>query len=446
MDMTAALIITATIFVWGAVSARLTAADLTAPIVFVAVGGVLAWVGLVDAPSAPETLKPLVELALVWLLFSDAARIPLREVRRDFALYVRLLAVGLPLTVLAGWGLAAWLLPGLGLWLALLVAAALAPTDAALGVPVVTNPAVPSRVRRLIAVESGLNDGIVTPVVMLALAGAASAERIEGASGLWEAAAELAIGAGLGAAVGLAGGWLLRQARRRGWAAEDFAGIAVLALAIAAYAGAVVLHGNGFVAAFCGGLAFGATAGRRGSAELAFLEQAGGLLSLLVWLAFGAIAIPIIVDRVDITMVLYAVLSLTLVRMVPVALAAVGSGLDRDTILFAGWFGPRGLASLVFALLALEELGAGAEVAVSVIGLTVLLSVLAHGFTAAPLAARYGKAAAARGLELGGPVPDIPIRALPRGLSRTTTHGAGLSSPAVGSEAPQETGEGDAAR
>lgn len=414
MDITAALIITATVFVWGAVSARLAAADLTAPVVFVAVGGVLAWVGLVDAPSAPETLKPLVELALVWVLFSDAARIPLREVRRDLVRYARLLAVGLPLTVLAGWGLAAWLLPGLGLWLALLLAAALAPTDAALGVPVVTNPAVPSRVRRLIAVESGLNDGIVTPVVVFALAGAASTERIDGASALWEAAAELAIGAAVGAALGLAGGGLLRQARRRGWAAEDFAGIAVLALAIAAYAAAIVLHGNGFVAAFCGGLAFGATAGRRGPAELTFLEQAGGLVSLLVWLAFGAIALPIIVDRAEVAMALYAVLSLTLVRMVPVALAAIGSGLDRDTVLFVGWFGPRGLASLVFALLALEELGPDAEVALSVIGLTVLLSVLAHGFSAAPLAARYGHAAAARGLEPGGPVPDLPIRALPR--------------------------------
>jgi NhaP-type Na+/H+ or K+/H+ antiporter len=137
-------------------------------------------------------------------------------------------------------------------------------------------------------------------------------------------------------------------------------------------------------------------------------------VSLLVWLAFGAIAIPIIVDRVDVIMVLYAVLSLTVVRMVPVAVAAIGSGLDRDTILFVGWFGPRGLASLVFALLALEELAEGAEVALSVIGLTVLLSVLAHGFSAAPLTARYGRTVTAPGPESGGPVADIPVRALPR--------------------------------
>lgn len=399
MDETALLVVMAAIFVWGACSARLQRADLTAPVVFVALGGLVSAVGIVDQPSAPERFRPLVELTLVWVLFSDAARVPFREFRRDLADYARLLGVGLPLSVLAGWALAAWLLPGLGTWLALLVGAALAPTDAALGTSVVSNPAVPTRIRRLITVESGLNDGIVTPVVMLALAGAASAEGVGGAPGLAEAVAELAIGVVVGGAVGGAGGALLRWARRRGWATEDFAGIAVLALAIAAYEGALVAHGNGFVAAFCGGLAFGVAAGRRGSAELVFLEQTGSLVSLLVWLAFGGIAIPIIVDRVSLVVVVYAVLSLTLVRMLPVAVATIGAGLDRDTVLFIGWFGPRGLASLVFALLALEELGARAEEALAVIGVTVLLSVLAHGFSAAPLAARYGAAATRRGQE-----------------------------------------------
>ena len=414
MSVTVILIVTATIFVWGTVSARLERADLTAPIVFVAVGSLLAASGLIDAPSAPETFKPLVELTLVWVLFSDAARVPIKQFRHEFGPYARLLGVGLPLTVLAGWGLATWLFPQLGIWLALLVAAALAPTDAALGLPVVSNPAVPSRVRRLITVESGLNDGIATPVVMLAIAGAASAEGVAGASSVGKAIGELAIGAVVGAAVGVAGGLLLRRARRRGWAAEDFVGIAVLALALVAYAGALTIHGNGFVAAFCGGLAFGAAAGRRGPAELVFVEQASGVVSLLVWLTFGAIAVPIMLDHLDMTTVFYAVLSLTLVRMVPVALASIGAGLDRTTMLFVGWFGPRGLASLVFALLALEELGSGADQAVAVIAVTVLLSVLAHGASARPLAASYGRSAAARGPEPGGPVPDLPVRGLPR--------------------------------
>jgi NhaP-type Na+/H+ or K+/H+ antiporter len=355
-----------------------------------------------------------VEVTLVWVLFSDAARVRVTDLGKDLGRYARLLGIGLPLTVVLGWVLALWLVPGMNVWLALLVAAALAPTDAALGVPVVTNPAVPSRVRRLITVESGLNDGIATPLVVVAIAGAASAEGLAEAPGLGEALVELAVGVIVGVVVGFVGGALLRWARRRGWSAEEFAGIAVLALALFSYAGALVVGGNGFVAAFCGGMAFGAAAGRRGPVEVLFLEQASGLVSLLVWIAFGVIAIPIVRGGVDWTTALYAVLSLTVVRMLPVALALIGAGLDRKTVLFVGWFGPRGLASLVFALLAVEELGPQADPAVVAIAVTVFLSVLAHGASATPLAARYGKAVGAREPELGDPVPDIPVRGLPR--------------------------------
>jgi sodium/hydrogen antiporter len=425
----AALVVAAAVvFAWGALSARLERADLTAPIVFTAVGAALAGIGLVHASSAPEMLKPLVEITLVWVLFSDAARVRVHDLRGDLGLVLRLLAVGLPLTLVAGWGLALWLLPGLGLWLALLVGAALAPTDAALGVPVVTNPAVPSRVRRVITVESGLNDGIATPIVMIAIAGATAAED-GGGSGAGGALVELAIGVAVGVAVGFSGGWLLQWARRRGWAAEDFVGVAVLALAMLAYATALAVDGNGFVAAFCGGMAFGAAAGRRGPAELVFVEQASGGVSLLVWLAFGAIAVPIMADRLDWSLVVYAVLSLTAVRMIPVALALIGSGLARTTVLFVGWFGPRGLASLVFALLALEEMGSGADEAVAVIAVTVFLSVLAHGLSAAPLATRYGRAAAGRGPEAGVPVPDLPVRGLSRPHEATDGTGTTVGHP-----------------
>src|SRR4051812_41680920 len=386
----------AAVFLWGVMSARLERADVTGPIAFVLVGVLLVETGLVRGSAEPETIRPLVEVALVWVLFSDAARVQLRDLRADAARCVRLLAIGLPLTVLLGWAVAAWLLPGLGGWLALLVGAALAPTDAALGVSVVTDPAVPARIRRLITVESGLNDGIVTPVVFVALAGAASAEGLAHAPGPAEALLELAVGAAVGGAVGAVGGRLLREARSRGWAAEELSGIAVLALAAAAYGAALAVHGNGFVAAFCGGLTFGATAGPRGPAELSFTEQAGELLGLLVWLAFGAIAVPVLLDRLSWATVLYAVLSLTVIRMVPVALATIGKTMDVRTVLFVGWFGPRGLASLVFALITLEQLGAGADEAVAVITGTVLLSVIVHGLSAAPLATWYGRSAALR--------------------------------------------------
>jgi NhaP-type Na+/H+ or K+/H+ antiporter len=388
--------IAAAVFVWGLTSARLERADVTGPIVFSLLGFLLVETGLVSGAAEPETVLPLVETALVWVLFSDAARVPLRDLRADAGRCVRLLALGLPLTVVAGWVLAAWLLPGLDAWLALLVGAALAPTDAALGASVVTNPAVPARVRRLITVESGLNDGIVTPVVFVALAGAVSAEGLADAPGPAAALLDLVIGAAVGGAVGAVGGRLLREARSRGWAAEELSGVAVLGLAAAAYAAALVAQGNGFVAAFCGGLTFGATAGRRGPAELAFTEQAGSLLGLIVWLAFGAIAVPVLLDHADWTTLLYAVLSLTVIRMVPVAVAMLGAGMDARTVLFVGWFGPRGLASLVFALITLEELGPAADDTVAVITGTVLLSVLVHGVSAAPLAARYGRSVGTR--------------------------------------------------
>lgn len=410
MNSTTIVVVTATLFGWGLISRRMAQADLTAPIVFIVVGALLAWTGLVAGPEESVALTPLVEVTLVWVLFSDAARLPLGELRHDVGRVVRLLGVGLPLTVLFGWALSAWFWPGLGLWLALFVGAALAPTDAALGLPVVTNPRVPSRIRQLLTVESGLNDGIATPIVMVAIAGAAAAAGLEADEGAGPAVVQLALGVVIGCVVGALGGWLLRLARRRNLAADDFAGTAVLALALLSYGAALVLDGNGFVAAFCGGLAFGATAGRRAPQELVFLEQMGELLSVLVWLAFGALAVPIMLERVDARMLLYAVLSLTLVRMLPVALALMRSGTRRRTVLFVGWFGPRGLASLVFALLALEALGPVADEAVAIIAVTVLLSVVAHGLSAAPLAARYGTAETAAGPEPGGPVDVITLR------------------------------------
>jgi sodium/hydrogen antiporter len=374
--------------------------------------GPLAPLGLTPAP---ETVKALAEFTLVLVLFSDASRVGLRDLRNDMSLCLRLLVVGLPLTIGLGTLLAFALLPGISGWLALVAGAALAPTDAALGANMMTNPAVPARIRRLINVESGLNDGIATPFVLVAVAGAATAEHASGL-GPGLALAELALGVLIGAAVGGTGGFAIKVARRRGWLAEGFAGAAVLALAACAYACALALHGNGFISAFVGGLAFGAIGGRRSEGLMPFVEEAGGLVSLLVWLAFGAIAVVPALESLSWQIVLYAVLSLTLIRMLPVWLALAGSGLDRVAVAFVGWFGPRGLASVVFALIALEDLGpSGAEPAVAVITVTVLLSVLVHGATAEPLAHRYGPRIA---VVPGGPaeadLPSLPERRIIR--------------------------------
>jgi NhaP-type Na+/H+ or K+/H+ antiporter len=272
--------------------------------------------------------------------------------------------------------------------------------------------------------------------VSLALAGAATAGELAG-HGPGAAAAELALGLLIGVAVGGAGGLLVNAARRRGWAAEGFAGSAVLGLAVCAYASALALHGNGFVAAFVGGLAFGTTSGRRGEPLVPFVEETGALVSLLVWLAFGAVAIVPAVEGLTWQVVLYAVLSLTVIRMVPVAVALVGARLGRATVALVGWFGPRGLASVVFALLALEELGRPvAGHAVTVITVTVVLSVVIHGATADPLAARYARLLARSADEqVGADTPGIPERRLiRRTASGAQRSGAGTSPSAEGEE------------
>jgi len=419
-------IVAALVFGFGTLSARLERFDVTAPITFVLAGlllthGPLAILGV--APS-DEVIKGLAEFTLALVLFSDASRVGLHELRADSGLYLRLLGVALPLTIALGTVLAL-ALTGTSIWLALLIGAALAPTDAALGAGMMANPVVPARIRRLINVESGLNDGIATPFVSVAIAGVAGGH---GAGhGPAAAIAELAVGVGMGVAVGGAGGLLVNTARRRGWAAEGFGGAAVLGLAVCAYASAVAAHGNGFIAAFVAGLAFGTAGGRRGEPLVPYVEETGALVSLLVWLAFGAVELVPAVESLTWQMVLYAILSLTVVRMVPVLAALTGARLGRATNILVAWFGPRGLASVVFALLALEELGRPtAGPAVAVITITVVISVVAHGATAEPLATRYANRlarSAAGGTD--AQLPDVPDRRLIRRTARRgiTRHG-----------------------
>ena len=402
-------IVAALIFAWGTVSARLERLDVTGPITFVVAGLILTHgpLAILGITPPPELVKALAEATLVLVLFTDASRVGLRDLRTDLGPCVRLLAIGLPLTIGLGTLLAFALFGKAGIWLALLVGAALAPTDAALGAAMMDNPAVPARIRRLINVESGLNDGIATPFVTVALASVVSGGHAEG-HGPGRAVAELALGVLVGVVIGGAGSLLVKLARSHGWVATSFVGSAVLALAVCAYASALALHGNGFVAAFIGGMAFGAVAGKRDEQLIPFVEETSSLLSLLVWFAFGAVAIVPSFRNLSWEIVLYAVLSLTVIRMVPVAVALAGARLGRTTTVFIGWFGPRGLASVVFALLALEELGPAAESAVAVISVTVLLSVLAHGATADPLARRYGPAMA-RALGGTGSQDIVPV-------------------------------------
>ena len=330
------------------------------------------------------------------MLFADASRVNARRLRSSAGPPVRLLCIGLPLTIAAGAVTAALLFHAAGLWVAAAIAAIVAPTDAALGASVISDRRVPAGVRRLLNVESGLNDGIATPFVNLFVAGAASAEAIRGAPTVASAVVDLLGGAALGIGVGAAGAVLLAVTRRHGWSAPAMRPLTVLALALFAYAIALVAGVNGFIAAFVGGMAFGTLDHHNDEAALRFTEEGGTLLSLLVWFSFGAVMLVPGLRDATWQSALFALLALTVVRMVPVAAALAGTGFDRATIAFVGWFGPRGLASVVFGLVAVDALApAQSKVVLAAVTLTVALSVLLHGVSASPLARRYGSGAAA---------------------------------------------------
>jgi sodium/hydrogen antiporter len=385
---------------WAAGSASLARHNITGPLLFVVAGYLLSNPTWGPLPVSLETasVHVVAETALALILFADASRVDVSELRHDAWLPVRLLTIGLLLSIVIGGLLASWMIEGLPWALAAFVGAALAPTDAALSVQVINDRRISTRLRRALNVESGLNDGIATPIVTLALALAASQLAISGGSegyAIGSAFRELGIGAAIGLALGLIGAWTVTQATRRRWAEASALQIAVLATAASAFSLTLAVDGNGFIAAFVAGITFG-TALDRGIVEVEDTTQlpeiGGELLALMLWFLFGAGLVPVALAYLDLPLVLYAVASLTVVRMVPVAVSLTRTGLDRPSILFIGWFGPRGLASVVFALLAVEAVGQTSPVvarAVAAVALTVLLSVILHGLSAGPGGRRY---------------------------------------------------------
>jgi NhaP-type Na+/H+ or K+/H+ antiporter len=392
LDTQLVVALAASILLWGVCSARLQRLDISAPMVFVALGLLCANpLGLVDVSSRSEALHSLAEVTLALLLFSDAARVNLRVLAGDAAVPARLLFLGLPLSIGLGAIAAGLLFPGENVWVLAAIAAAVAPTDAALGAQVVEDPQVPRRIRRILNVESGLNDGIATPFVSFFLAAAVSELTVNPAKSALGALGDLGLGALVGIAVGAGGGMLMKLATTRGWANPAYRSLTVVALALLAFAGAEELGANGFIAAFVGGLAFGtAVVPSERDTVLQFDAGMGSLLSLIVWFMFGAFLVQAL-DVVTWRSFVFAALALTVVRMVPVALVLMRSRLDRSTVAFIGWFGPRGLASVVFGLVVSDALtGEDARLALSVISLTVLTSVVAHGLSARPFARAYG--------------------------------------------------------
>ena len=393
--MTVAAAVFAALVLGFAVTARwLSRVYVTAPITFVAAGAVISAVTPSMAADVTEFVKVLAEVTLALILFHDAAQVRPRQIEADRGSILRLLLVGLPLTVLIGFLAARVVFPAMPVMIALLLAAALSPTDAGLGAATVLNPVVPVRVRRTLNVESGLNDGLVTPVVLFAIAAAAGEEGLSAGASVVRGLFDLGVGAALGVVVGAGGGLVLGWSRRRGLSTPSTRSLGVLVLPVLAYCLVALIHGNSFVAAFVAGTAFTAAAPWVDE-EVSALDRTEGLSELLgfaVWLIFGLAVFPLIRDHIGWRELLFALLSLTAFRMIPVAVSLIGSGLRIPSVAFIGWFGPRGLASVVFALLAIEDLEVddSLRTAVSTIALTVLLSVVLHGVTADLFATRYG--------------------------------------------------------
>jgi sodium/hydrogen antiporter len=388
-------VLAAVVFAFGLVSRRLEGTVLTAPLVFVLVGAILgpAGIDLFEFELGDHTVLLLAEIALALVLFTDAASTDLSTLRQNEGLPLRLLGIGMPLTIALGAAAALLLLTDLTFWEAAIVGTVLAPTDAALGQAVVSNPRVPLRVRQALNIEAGLNDGLSVPFLALFLTLAVAEEELQSAN-YWIrfALEQIGLGVLVGIGVGLVGGWLVSLASRKSWMADPFQRLALLALALISWALADQIGGNGFIAAFVGGLAIRPTVEHVGERLIQFTETEGQLLNLSVFFIFGVLVIGLI-GPLSWEVALYALLSLTLIRMLPVALSLFGTHLRSISVLFMGWFGPRGLATIVLGLIVVAEapLLTGREKIEQVVALTVLFSVLLHGLTAAPLSAAYAR-------------------------------------------------------
>lgn len=385
---------------------RLGRWSITMPMVFVVVGTLLGpyALGMLQFSIASLNVELLTEITLALLLFADASTLSFQQVSEDRGLPSRLLFIGLPLTIVVGALISLAIFPAEGIVFALLLGSILAPTDAALGLPIFTNAKVPVRIRRALNVESGLNDGIATPFVALFSTLAVAEQFHSIGNPIRDALLQIGIAVGVAILVGVGSGWLFATASERGWTSKASQQLAGFAIAMTAYSGSVSLGGNGFIAAFVAGLLFGYYARHQAHAGSEMTEIIGTLLSLFVWAIFGALVVGAILVGFNLRALVFAILALTVVRMLPVTLAMLGTRLRADTVALMGWFGPRGLASVVFVLIALEsfhEAGRGGEMLMEMAGWTILLSVMLHGLSAVPLADWYAR-------RLDSAPPDIP--------------------------------------
>jgi NhaP-type Na+/H+ or K+/H+ antiporter len=383
------------IFVYSVVAGRIERSVLSGPIIFVIAGFVLGPMvfGWFDNSVSARDLRMLADLTLALVLFIDAANADLLILKRQIQIPSRMLLIGLPGVIALGFGFAVLIFDGLTLYEAAILATMLAATDAALGKAVITNKAVPTRVREGLNLESGLNDGLCVPIllVFIALAEGAGGDGDSTSQALGLVAKELGIGLAVGLGLSGVGAWLIRMLSKRGWTTKIWMQVTVVALAISCFAVAQSLHGSGYIAAFTGGMLFGFLAKKSTHDLVLAAEGTGEALAAATWVVFGAAVIGQSADLFTWEVILYALLSLTVIRIVPIVLSLTGTGEPMSSKLFLGWFGPRGLASIVFAIIVLNADLPGGRFMSSIVVCTVFFSLVAHGVTANPLANWLGR-------------------------------------------------------
>jgi NhaP-type Na+/H+ or K+/H+ antiporter len=395
MESLGLLAIVICILLAASISRRVQNTIITLPMIYTFFGILLGGLALDVIPLTPEDglVELIAELTLVIVLATDASRIDLRGLFRDHNLPTRLLGIGLPLTMLFGTIAAVLVFTELNFWEAAILGVVLSPTDASLGQSVVSNPKVPVRIRQTLNIESGLNDGIALPFLLLAIAMADSEVLFHNPfEFLFSVLVQIALGIAAGLVVGYLGTKFVQWGQRSGWMSRNYQKISSLALILLAYGLAEVIGGNGFIAAFCFGLTSSNFAGKEEIEDLyEYAEIEVTILMLLTFMLFGAVMLPPAIEAVNPEIVLYALLSLTLVRMLSVAISLVGAKVRLATNLFLGWFGPRGIASILYIFIVLDsESLPGLQLIYSVAMITVLFSIYAHGITASPLSNRYG--------------------------------------------------------
>lgn len=374
------------------IAKRLSSTIITAPMIFICLGAMLSVSGAVDHGTAENLLHPVAEITLVILLFLDAAQTNVIALRQRHVWPLRMLLIGLPTAIVLGTVAGAVLFPGWPLIAVALAAAIMAPTDAALGQAVISNNAVPVRARRALTVESGLNDGLALPAILFLAAMLTASEAQDSVVWVIFGVKQIVLGPIIGAGVGALGGWALLRAKDANTTSDIYEGVGALALAGAAYLAAQLIGGNGFIAAFVAGLTFGAIVKDACKFIFEFTESEGQLLTWGAFFLLGAAHVPDAIAHLTVPMFGLIILSLFVVRPVAIWLSLMGSDADLTTKLFFGWFGPRGLATALFALLVLENLphALGDQIRHLAIN-TVWISAVLHGITAGLGARWYAK-------------------------------------------------------